>query len=61
MQTRCKCTLAKLACKSCKCMNLFKIKHNFYNKNINNYSNYFKKIAYTQIYLKSNTVSIIKI
>ena len=26
----------KLPCNSCKCVNAFKIKHNFYYKNINN-------------------------
>ena len=38
-------SLFKLACNTCKCVVAFKIKHNFYYKNINNYSNYFLKKA----------------
>ena len=34
-----------LACNSCKRMDAFKIKHNFYYKNMNNQSNYLKEIA----------------
>ena len=30
----------KKACNRCICMDIFKIKHNFYHKNINNQSNY---------------------
>ena len=54
-----------LACNPCKDMSVFKIKHNFYYKNINDQLNYFKKQhitrAYVQIRLKLNTNFIIKI
>ena len=48
-------------------MNAFKIKQNFYYKNINNYSNYYLKKtcntcihAYVKMHLKLNTIFIIK-
>ena len=46
----------KLACNPCKCMSAFKIKNNFYYKNINNQSFKKKKACNTQI--RINTFKI---
>ena len=47
----------KLACNPYKRKDAFKIKHNFYYKNINNYSNILKKIA-CNICIRMDTFNI---